>query len=73
MATAYYLVFKLEYAFVIGKNKFYLDMNVSISGTSFHMLVSSALVSQHFIIVKVFLLSKKWWTVSENTSRRYVI
>lgn len=69
----YYLVFKLEYAFVIGKNKFYLDMNVSISGTSFHMLVSSALVSQHFIIVKVFLLSKKWWTVSENTSRRYVI
>ena len=50
----YYLVFKLEYAFVIGKNKFYLDMNVSISGTSFHMLVSSALVSQHFIIVKVF-------------------
>ena len=69
----YYLVFKLEYEFVIGKNKFYLDMNVSISGTSFHMLVSSALVSQHFIIVKVFLLSKKWWTVSENTSRRYVI
>ena len=69
----YYLVFKLEYAFVIGKNKFYLDMNVSISGTSFHMLVSSALVSQNFIIVKVFLLSKKWWTVSENTSRRYVI
>ena len=69
----YYLVFKPEYAFVIGKNKFYLDMNVSISGTSFHMLVSSALVSQHFIIVKVFLLSKKWWTVSENTSRRYVI
>lgn len=68
----YYLVFKLEYAFVIGRNKFYFDMNVSVSGTSFHMLVSSALVLQHFIIVKVFLLSKKWWTASENTSRRYI-